>query len=227
MKIKIYSGLSLKSEQVAKLLPQAVFSGPIKRRDIIQDIKNGFQVIGIIDGEFLQNLAVSPSEISDAIRCGLKVYGSSSMGAMRAVELNKYGMIGCGRIFEYIHAQAYFKDDQLGQLFFGENSPIQTLPFLDLKLGIDDLCQLKKLTKQEAALIIREYERLHFSERSFGALRGRLRKNKKDDLVKKLATIEKKIGSSKEKDGILMLKQIKSDLEKVRKLNSRINLQVL
>ncbi len=31
---------------------------------------------------------------------GVKVYGSSSMGALRASELDEFGMVGVGRIYE-------------------------------------------------------------------------------------------------------------------------------
>ncbi|NJS14751.1 MAG: hypothetical protein HC788_09295 [Sphingopyxis sp.] len=38
-------------------------------------------MVGIIDGVFQQARAVSPSELMDALRSGMRVYGSSSVGA--------------------------------------------------------------------------------------------------------------------------------------------------
>lgn len=223
MKIKIYSGLSLGPAHVARILPQAEFARPIKRRDVWLDIKQGYHVLGIVDGEFLQNLAVSPSEIADAMRCGIKVYGSSSMGAMRAAELREYGMIGVGRIFEHIRDADYFKDDHLGQLFADGAGSKFSLPFLDLKLGIEDLSEKGKVGKEDAAVVIRLYEQLHFSERSFSALRASLRKADRDDLAKLLAGLERQISSAKQRDGLLLLNKIKQDLQLTARINQRID----
>jgi hypothetical protein len=44
--------------------------------------------------------AVGHREIISALKAGVCVVGGSSMGALRASELDSYGMIGVGRIYE-------------------------------------------------------------------------------------------------------------------------------
>ena len=175
MRIKIYSGLSLGEAAVKKVLPEAEVCGPIKRSDLLGDIRERVNIVGIIDGEFLQSVAVSPTNIRDALRHGLKVYGSSSMGAMRAAELDAYGMIGCGKIYEAIKATPYFKDDHLGQIFY-RGTELASLPFVDLWFGLEQLCNDGEITPKELRTLRRHYEALHFSERSLPALKAKLRK---------------------------------------------------
>jgi hypothetical protein len=54
----------------------------------------------LIDGTFHQTLAVWVKELVFAMVDGVKFIGSSSMGALRAAELCRYGAIGIGNIFE-------------------------------------------------------------------------------------------------------------------------------
>ena len=54
--------------------------------------------IGLIDGCFENVPSVWHKEILWALTQGIHVFGSASMGALRAAELETFGMIGVGRI---------------------------------------------------------------------------------------------------------------------------------
>jgi hypothetical protein len=56
--------------------------------------------IVLIDGSFNQTLAVWHKELVYALLSGVCCIGASSMGALRAAELDRYGMIGIGQIYE-------------------------------------------------------------------------------------------------------------------------------
>jgi len=72
MRIKVYSILTLGPEEVRRVLPDAVVAAPIQQGDLLKDIQGGFNVVVIIDGRFYQSVAVSPTEIMDALRRGLQ-----------------------------------------------------------------------------------------------------------------------------------------------------------
>jgi hypothetical protein len=110
----------------AKLRP------PIRRGQIYQDYSAGERVFLIADGEFDQSLAVTAGEILDILRAGGLVFGSSSMGALRAAEMNSFGMVGVGKIFELIQSASTFHDDWLGHLFDGVSLETITLPFVEI-----------------------------------------------------------------------------------------------
>ena len=73
---------------------------PAARGDVYRASLSKPTAIGIIDGYFQGVLSVWHKEILWAISQGIHVFGSSSMGALRAAELQAYGMVGVGRIFE-------------------------------------------------------------------------------------------------------------------------------
>ncbi|MBC7465409.1 MAG: hypothetical protein H7256_05400 [Bdellovibrio sp.] len=211
-KIKIYAGLSVSEKIVKKYLPQAQFSKPIKRNDLYDDLKNGVQVIGIIDGEFLQSLSVSPTEIHDVLRCGVSVYGASSMGAMRAAELSEYGMVGCGEIFEHIQSDSYFRDDKLGQIYF-EGMGIESIPFVDFYMGAKGLVRRGVVSKAHANLLIEVYLDLHFSRRNFSSLEAIVRKHANGaKLLISVKKIRNQMVYQKRADGISLLKHIAKNL---------------
>lgn len=100
MKPIIFIGPSLPLEQAKKHL-DAIYLPPLKYGDIYRITRlYRPQVVGIIDGYFNQVPAVWHKEILWALNQGTRVYGASSMGALRAAELEPFGMIGYGKIFE-------------------------------------------------------------------------------------------------------------------------------
>jgi hypothetical protein len=58
------------------------------------------KMIGITDGYFNQVPAVWHKEILWAIEQGIVVFGAASMGALRAAELDQFGMLGIGKIYD-------------------------------------------------------------------------------------------------------------------------------
>ena len=85
----------------ANAVLDGVYLPPAKHGDIYRAVALlGPQAIGLIDGYFQWSAAVWHKEILWAIHQGVHVFGSSSMGALRAAELAPFGMRGVGRIFE-------------------------------------------------------------------------------------------------------------------------------
>src|SRR4051812_3590427 len=84
LQIAVYTGLTLKAADVHRVLPRASVRAPVRQFDVLRDVRDGYHVVVIIDGVFHQTPAVSPTEIMDALRRGMLVYGCSSMGALRA-----------------------------------------------------------------------------------------------------------------------------------------------
>jgi hypothetical protein len=84
----------------AKDILDADYRPPAKKGDLLHLIPMDVKVVGIIDGYFLQDYPPTPIEVYNLLRKkDLLVMGSSSLGALRAVELKKFGMIGIGKIF--------------------------------------------------------------------------------------------------------------------------------
>ncbi|MDL2271024.1 TfuA-related McrA-glycine thioamidation protein [Methanobrevibacter sp. OttesenSCG-928-I08] len=116
-KIIVYTGLSISHEEARSILDndsenEIIYKKPIKRGDILEDIKINPDIIVIIDGVFHQSPAVGHKEILEAIKRDILVVGASSMGALRASELDSLGMIGIGYVYnEYSNGNITSDDD--------------------------------------------------------------------------------------------------------------------
>ena len=71
---------------------------PVAQGDVYRTAQSRPQAIGIVDGYFEGALSVWHKEILWAMAEGIHVFGSASMGALRAAELHPFGMVGVWRI---------------------------------------------------------------------------------------------------------------------------------
>jgi len=109
--IIIFTGPSLNHAEAMEIL-DADYRPPIKRGDITAALNDNPDIIGIIDGVFHQQPAVSHREILDALKKGVTVVGGASMGALRASELDDFGMIGIGYVYnQYKNGHIESDDD--------------------------------------------------------------------------------------------------------------------
>jgi hypothetical protein len=84
--------------------------------DLYRAARAGVSIIGLVDGYFEAVPSVSQKEILWALSHGIHVYGSVSIGALRAVELEPFGMRGVGRVFEAFRDGVLRDDDEVALL---------------------------------------------------------------------------------------------------------------
>jgi hypothetical protein len=94
----------------------AVFLPPVSQGDIIRVLEMRPTSIGIIDGYFENVPSVWHKEILFALSQQVPVFGSASMGALRAAELSPFGMQGVGAIFEAFRDGVLEDDDEVAVL---------------------------------------------------------------------------------------------------------------
>jgi len=95
----VFTGPSIHPDEAIEIL-NADYRPPVARGDIIKALKDDPDLIAIIDGVFHKEPAVSHKEILEAIKKGVTLVGGASMGALRASELDDFGMIGVGRVYQ-------------------------------------------------------------------------------------------------------------------------------
>jgi TfuA protein len=224
VQIRCYSGLTINATDLRAHLPGAEMAAPLARGDLLKAIKDECNVVIIIDGKFHHSLSVSPSEIMDGLRAGIRIYGSSSMGAMRACELEPYGMMGYGEIFNLIKAQRAFRDDLLGQVFMPDAPDRAHLAFIDVYFNCETLRKQGKLRADDVRRVTKLYSSLHYSERSPYMLRD-LCKNAFESRPRVLRLIERaatRMGSQKKRDALGLLSKVKRDLVQIERVNKRL-----
>ncbi len=112
MTVYVFTGSSLTPEEGRTIL-DAVYLPPVAQGDVYRATLRKPIAIGIIDGLFESVPAVWHKEILWALAQGIHVFGSSSMGALRAAELEVFGMRGVGAIFEAFRSGELTDDDEV------------------------------------------------------------------------------------------------------------------
>jgi hypothetical protein len=90
-----------------------VVCGPASFGDVCRATESRPIAIAIVDGYFERVPAVWHKEILWAMSEGVHVFGSSSMGALRAAELSDFGMVGVGAIYEAFQRGTLEDDDEV------------------------------------------------------------------------------------------------------------------
>ncbi len=112
MSAYIFVGPTLALSEARDAL-DAVYLPPAAQGDVYRVAQQRPLVIGIIDGYFATVPAVWHKEILWAMSQGSHVFGSASMGALRAAELAAFGMEGVGAIFEAYRSGDLEDDDEV------------------------------------------------------------------------------------------------------------------
>jgi hypothetical protein len=143
---------------------------PIRRGDLPKTVDAGYQTIGIIDGEFLHSLAVSPKEVLAALESGCRIIGGSSMGALRAAELDVYGMEGIGTIYDWYRTGVVTRDDDVGLIFSRLDTRdyrTTTVPMVNVRWAMLEFKRLGLLPADRRRRISGAARRMHWTERTW------------------------------------------------------------
>ena len=112
MTVVLFTGPTLSPREACQRL-DAVCLPPAAQGDVYRAALRRPFAIGIIDGYFERVPAVWHKEILWAMSEGIHVFGSASMGALRAAELAPFGMIGVGAVFEAYRDGLLEDDDEV------------------------------------------------------------------------------------------------------------------
>jgi TfuA protein len=160
----IFIGPSLSHVEAKKLLTrETLIFPPIKRGDL-DNLPTGCSVVGIVDGVFHGELAISPREILLALRRGVVILGSSSMGALRAAELDQFGMIGIGEVYRMYSEQEVTSDGEVAMLFDPETYVNITQPLVNIRYGIRVALENHVLSHSDAQLLLSRAIKIHYTE---------------------------------------------------------------
>jgi hypothetical protein len=134
--IVVFLGPSLSRAKAEQIL-EANFRPPAKRGDIYRAAKEGAGIILLIDGVFFQDCSVAHKEVIYALEAGAKVLGASSMGALRASELDIYGMEGIGKIYEAYKSGHLVSDDEVALVFDPFTWEPRSEPLVNIRFNLD------------------------------------------------------------------------------------------
>jgi hypothetical protein len=157
-KIIVFLGPSLDQVAAEKIL-SAQYLPPARRGDLLAAVKNGATIIGLIDGVFHQESAVAHREILAAVKKGVRVVGASSMGALRAAEMDTLGMVGIGKIYSMYKNGELESDDEVALVFDPSSGLALSEPLINIRFTL-------KLAREDGIITLAEHDSLLASARS-------------------------------------------------------------
>ncbi len=164
--IIVFLGPSLSRDEARTLL-DATYRPPAARGDVLAAVSEGARIICLIDGVFFQECSVAHREILTALQAGVRVIGASSMGALRAAELDSLGMEGVGEVYRMFRDHVLESDDEVALVFDPETGIALSEPLVNIRATLARAEEKGLLTDSEHALLLGIARRLYYPERTY------------------------------------------------------------
>ena len=172
MELVVFSGPTLAPARIAEALPGACCLGPVQRGDVFRILRHEPRRICILDGLFGGVLPVWHKEILWALKRGVRVFGASSMGALRAAELARFGMLGVGRIFEAYQREELENEDEVTVVHAGPERDYRASSeaLVDIRATLDAALVQGVIDAAQRGQLVELASCMFYAERSYPAL---------------------------------------------------------
>lgn len=172
--IAIFAGPSLPTA-MRPADPDFAWHPPAAAGDLLRLLPDPPATVCLIDGYFDARPSVWHKEILLLIEAGVRVLGAGSMGALRAAELDRLGMIGVGAIYRAYRDGRLHGDDEVALVHaLGEHGwrPISE-PMVDVRATLAAAVRNKALSGDAARALRAVARSIHFSDRDWPAILDR------------------------------------------------------
>jgi hypothetical protein len=161
----------------------------------------------IVDGLFFQHASVRHKELLTLIADGVRVVGSSSMGALRAAELHPFGMEGYGWVFEAYRDGVLEADDEVGMVHGDpeEDYPVFVDALVNIRQTVARAVESGVLSAPMADQLIETARSTPFTQRTWNRLLDAVGAPESRSLAKQLRSIRVDI---KHADALLALREV-------------------
>lgn len=177
--IHVFVGPTLSAEQVLAIHGDAHLLPPVVHGDLLRLDAGANDVVVIIDGGYHHCASVRHKEILHLLAEGVTVVGCSSMGALRAAELEPYGMVGNGAVFELYREGALEADDEVA-VAHGEGP--EYLPFseplVNIRYGLAQARRAGVVSETEEAAIVECARSMSYTDRSWRSISSELERGR-------------------------------------------------
>jgi TfuA protein len=214
----IFLGPSLSHEKARKIF-DADYRPPAKKGDFLRLAADpAVRLVGFVDGVFLQDYPPTPIEVYQlARREGILLAGAASLGALRAVELEKFGMVGIGKIFQLYKSGKVDADDEVAVTFAPDGDyRLQSEAMIDIRYNLFLAHRKGVIDKSSKRLLARVAKETYFPHRNYAQIiedaRGRY-PNFSDQINSFGTYVGSNRKSLKEIDAIRLVKYLKEQYE--------------
>lgn len=168
MTVFVFTGPTLSPEAVRAEIDCTCLP-PVAQGDVYRVTLKRPQAIAIIDGYFDRVPAVWHKEILWAMTQGIHVFGSASMGALRAAELAPFGMRGVGQIFANYQSGVLEDDDEVALVHGSAETNYAALsePMVNIRFTLEKAEAEGVLTSATRITLEQIAKSLFYSERLY------------------------------------------------------------
>jgi hypothetical protein len=168
----VFSGPSLPAAAIARWLPNADVRPPATCGDVYRAVTQGVVTIGLIDGASDEGSAVWHKEILFALEQGVFVYGAAGVGALRAADLHRSGMIGVGRVFAWYRDGLVDADDEImvAHAPREEDYRIRSEALVNVRATLERAAGAWLLSEAEANALLQVARALYYPGRTYATL---------------------------------------------------------
>jgi hypothetical protein len=216
----IFLGPSLSHEKARKIF-DADYRAPARKGDFLRlaaDFDVAEMAVGFVDGVFLQDYPPTPIEVYHLARKnGVLLVGAASLGALRAVELEKFGMVGIGKIFRLYKTGKLNADDEVAVTFSSEGDyQLQSEAMIDIRYNLYLAHKKGFISEKAKTLLVKLAKEIYFPHRKYTYILEEAR-SKYPMLESEINSFDSYIRSNrkslKEMDAIKLVKYLKERYE--------------
>jgi hypothetical protein len=171
MTAAIFAGPTLWDDPILAA-PDIRWLPPASEGDVYRIAQKKPRAIGLIDGRFETVPSVWHKEILWALAQGIHVYGAASMGALRAAELDRFGMVGVGSIYEDFRSGILQDDDEVAVVHAPAELGYRPLSeaMVDIRATIAAAKSANVISQRSADRLVRIAKDRFFKERNWDVL---------------------------------------------------------
>ncbi|MDP7726333.1 TfuA-like protein [Mycobacterium sp. TY814] len=206
-RIVVTAGPTIATEDIHAVIPHAEVVPPISFGDALRYGLAPGDTLLIVDGLFFQSASVRHKELLTLMDDGVRVVGSSSMGALRAAELHPFGMEGYGWVFEGYRDGIIDADDEVGMVHGDpeDGYPVFVDALVNIRQTVAQAVTTGVLTAATGDQLIDTARRTPFTQRTWNRLLESADVPERAVLAKQLKSMRIDI---KHADAVLALQEV-------------------
>lgn len=168
MKITAFAGPSLAAGDRAAF-PDIDWRPPAEAGDLLRLSIGDVATVCLIDGYFDHRPAVRHKELLLLLSEGVRIFGASSIGALRAAEMQAFGMIGVGAIFDAYARGTVQGDDEVALIHAGPDQDWRPLsvPLVDVRATLCRARRREIIGREEARALLEAAASIHYIDREW------------------------------------------------------------
>jgi hypothetical protein len=172
MTITAFAGPSLCARD-RSAFPGIDWRPPAQAGDLLRLAAEDVAAVCLIDGYFDHRPAVRHKEILLLLSRGVRIFGASSIGALRAAEMQAFGMVGVGAIFRAYARGSLRGDDEVALIHAGADQdwrPV-SVPLVDVRATLCRARRAAMIGGNEARALLKAAASIHYIDRDWPSVR--------------------------------------------------------